>query len=92
MNKNVLIIGAGKIGRGFIAHLFYRSGYTIWLVDASKEVVALLNKEKMYRVDLASETADETEYVTIEEAYTLEDKEGVATVLENVDIIAEIKE
>ena len=53
MNKNVLIIGAGKIGRGFIAHLFYLSGYKIWLLDASAHVVDLLNREKKYRIDIA---------------------------------------
>lgn len=88
MKKNVLIIGAGKIGRGFIAHLFFRSGYKIWLVDASKEIVDLLNKEKKYRIDLASEENDTTEYVNIEEAFTLDDKEQIADLITSVDIIA----
>lgn len=55
MKKEVLIIGAGKIGRGFIAQLFYNSGYKLWFLDASKEVVGLLNKEKKYRIDIARE-------------------------------------
>lgn len=88
MNKNVLIIGAGKIGRGFIAHLFHRSGYKIWLLDASKQAVDLLNKEKGYRVDLAGEAHDETEYVTIEKAFTLDDKKEVSIVLKKVSIVA----
>lgn len=87
MNKNVLIIGAGKIGRGFLAHLFYRSGYKIWLLDASQQVVELLQKEKKYRIDLASETSDETEYISVEEAHTLSNKKEVAALLEKVDII-----
>lgn len=88
MNKEVLIIGAGKIGRGFIAHLFYRSGYKIYLLDASKEIVELLNKEKKYRVDLAGESHDLTEYITIEEAFTLEDQEKVAAVVDKMDMMA----
>lgn len=88
MNKQVLIIGAGKIGRGFIAHLFYRSGYKIWLLDASKEMTQLLNKEKQYRVDIAGETHDQTEYITIEEAFTLDNKERVAEVVDTIDIMA----
>lgn len=87
IKKEVLIIGAGKIGRGFIAHLFYRSGYKIWLLDNSKEVVALLNKEKKYRIDLASEENDITEYIAIEEAFTLDDREKVAEVVSNIDIM-----
>lgn len=87
MEKNVLIIGAGKIGRGFIAHLFYRSGYNIWLLDASKDIVGLLNKEKKYRVDLAGEKDDVTEYISIEEAFTLDDKAKVAAVISKLEIM-----
>src|SRR5215213_8398949 len=83
MKKNVLIIGAGKIGRGFIAHLFYVSVYNIWLLDASKDVIDLLNKEKKYRVDLAGEENDITEYIFIEAAFTLDDKTKVEEVIGN---------
>src|SRR5215210_2958941 len=85
--KEVLIIGAGKIGRGFIAHLFYRSGYKIWLLDSSKEVVDLLNKEKKYRIDIAGKTKDVTEYIAIEGAFTLNDKEKVAPIISGVEIM-----
>lgn len=87
MKKEVLIIGAGKIGRGFIAHLFYRSGYKIWLLDTSKEVVDLLNKEGRYRVDIAGDTADTTEYITIEKAFTLEDQQKVSKLIDRMDMI-----
>ncbi len=55
MIPKVIIIGAGKIGRGFIGQLFYRNGYQLFFVDAVKVVVELLNKEKKYRVDIAGE-------------------------------------
>jgi mannitol-1-phosphate 5-dehydrogenase len=87
MKKEVLIIGAGKIGRGFIAQLFYNSGYKIWFLDASKEVAELLNKEKKYRIDIAREGNDLTEYIEVEGAFTLDDKEKVAAVLSDIDII-----
>lgn len=88
MKKEVLIIGAGKIGRGFIAQLFYNSGYKLWFLDASKEVVELLNKEKKYRVDIAREGKDLTEYIEVAGAFTLNDKEKVAEIISNIDIIA----
>jgi mannitol-1-phosphate 5-dehydrogenase len=88
MEKAVLIIGAGKIGRGFIAHLFYHSGYKIWLLDASKQLVTLLNNEKKYRVDLAGKGDDATEYIPIEEAFTLTDQEKLAGLLNKINIIA----
>lgn len=87
MRKEVLIIGAGKIGRGFIAQLFYNSGYKIFFLDASKEVVALLNKEKKYRIDIAGAGEDVTEYINVESAFTLDDKEKITAVLSDIDII-----
>lgn len=87
MKKEVLIIGAGKIGRGFIAQLFYNSGYKLSFVDALKEVVELLNKEKKYRIDIAREGEDLTEYVEVEGAFTLDDKEKVAAILSDIGII-----
>lgn len=88
MKKQVLIIGAGKIGRGFIAHLFHRSGYAIWFVDTSKDVVERLNSEKKYRVDIAGEKEDSTEYIAVEEAYTLDDKAKVEKLIRTIDIMA----
>jgi mannitol-1-phosphate 5-dehydrogenase len=88
MNKEILIIGAGKIGRGFIGHLFARSGYTIWLVDASADIVKLLNTEKKYRVDLATASADIAEYIEIAGAFTLHDREEVAAIFRRVSLIA----
>ncbi|MEJ7738009.1 MAG: hypothetical protein WKF97_11330 [Chitinophagaceae bacterium] len=88
MKKEVLIVGAGKIGRGFIAHLFYRSGYKLWFLDTSKEVVVLLNKEKKYRVDIAGERKDLTEYIEVEDAFTLDDRKKVAEIISNIDIMA----
>lgn len=88
MKKGVLIIGAGKIGRGFIAHLFYRSAYQLWFLDTSKEIVELLNKEKKYRIDIAKEGKDLTEYIKVKDAFTLDDKKKVAEVISNIDIMA----
>ncbi len=88
MKKEVLIVGAGKIGRGFIAHLFYRSGYKIFFLDASREMVQLLKQEKKYRIDIAHETNDITEYVEVEDAFTLADKEAVASIMGKADIMA----
>jgi mannitol-1-phosphate 5-dehydrogenase len=87
MKKEVLIIGAGKIGRGFVAQLFYNSGYKLWFLDASKEVVQLLNREKKYRIDIAKEGGDFTEYVEVEGAFSLDDKDNVSTILFDLDII-----
>jgi mannitol-1-phosphate 5-dehydrogenase len=88
MKKQVLIIGAGKIGRGFIAHLFFKSGYKLWFLDASGPLVTLLNKEKRYRIDIAGKGKDMTEYIDVEGAFTLEHSEQLAAILRDAEILA----
>ena len=88
MNKEILIIGAGKIGRGFIAHLFYRSGYKLWFVDASNEVVDRLNREKGYRIDIAGGRGDTTEWISLEGACTPDEEGRITAMLNRVDILA----
>ncbi len=44
MEKRVMIIGAGKIGRGYLADLFGDAGYHIIFVDAFTEMVDKLNE------------------------------------------------
>jgi mannitol-1-phosphate 5-dehydrogenase len=87
MNKQVLIVGAGKIGRGFVAHLFYKSGYKLWFLDASEPVVKLLNKEKRYRIDIVGENKDLTEYIDVEGAFTPEHSEQLAVILHDIEIL-----
>jgi mannitol-1-phosphate 5-dehydrogenase len=54
MNKLVLF-GAGKIGRSFIAQLFSRSGYEVVFVDINKELIEELNCIGKYKVIIKSE-------------------------------------
>lgn len=48
--KNILIWGAGKIGRGFIADLFNKAGYKLTFVDSSQELIHRLNTQKQYTI------------------------------------------
>ena len=40
--KSIVVWGAGRIGRGFVADLFSTTGYDITLVDQSQELIAQL--------------------------------------------------
>ena len=46
--KQILIWGAGKIGRGFIADLFYKARYQLTFVDSDQKLIHLLNSKKQY--------------------------------------------
>jgi len=48
--KNIIIWGAGKIGRGFIADLFFKAGYNLTFVDSNWELIKQLNSQKQYTI------------------------------------------
>ena len=48
MNKNAVVFGAGKIARGFIAHLLTLSGYRITFVEKSDALVSHLRERGKY--------------------------------------------
>ncbi len=50
--KNAVVFGAGKIARGFIAHLLALSGYHIRFVEKSEPLVNLLRERRKYRVEV----------------------------------------
>ncbi len=52
MNDSALIFGAGKTGRGFAAHLAFLGGYNIVLVDKDRKLVADLQKENQYNIQI----------------------------------------
>lgn len=50
MEKKAVVFGAGKIARGFLAHLLTLSGYRILFVEKNRELVEQLAERKWYRV------------------------------------------
>ncbi len=48
--KKLVLFGAGKIGRSYIAQLFSRAGYETVFVDIDQNLIRLLNERKAYPV------------------------------------------
>ena len=65
MSKRIMIWGAGKIGRGFVAEAFDRGGYELVFVDADENLVSRLNEEGRYTLVKAPPKA-EPEVITFE--------------------------
>lgn len=63
--KTIVIWGAGKIGRGFVADLFSAAGYGIVLVDASSTLVAQLREAGRYTI-VRAESPERRQDVVIE--------------------------
>ena len=53
--KKILLFGAGKIGRSFVAQLFSRGGYEVVFVDINQKIIDLLNSVKEYDVVVKGE-------------------------------------
>ena len=51
-DKHAVILGAGKIARGFIAHLLQLSGYRITFVEKLPALVAQLRERGRYRIHI----------------------------------------
>ncbi|MEM1486383.1 mannitol-1-phosphate 5-dehydrogenase [Oscillospiraceae bacterium PP1C4] len=59
-NKKAILIGAGKIGRGFIGQVLFDSGYDLVFVDTAKSLVDNINQYREYKVIVLG--AQEQEY------------------------------
>lgn len=57
--KKAVHLGAGKIGRGFIAELLHDSGYEVVFGDVVDELVNLVNKEHKYPLFLIDHNFEE---------------------------------
>ena len=70
--------GAGNIGRGFIGQSFSAAGYKVGFIDVNKEIIARLNADNRYPVNVV--TSDKNEERIVENAYGIggTDRDGVA--------------
>ncbi len=80
-----VIVGAGKIGRGFLGQLLHRGGYALHFVDGAAAVVDRLNAERRYRVDIAGR--GEHEYIPVAAAYRLDQPQAVGPAIAAAEVI-----
>lgn len=87
--KNILIFGAGNIGRSFIGQIFSRSGFEIVFIDVDDNLISLLNKEKGYTVIIKeSEVPDEELHISPVRAINGRDQDLVISEIVKADYIA----
>ena len=48
--KKLVLFGAGKIGRSFIAQLFSRGGFEVVFIDINEKIIEALNRQRSYKV------------------------------------------
>ena len=80
---HAVIFGGGKVGRGFLAQLLSRSGWTFTLVEANQETVNTLQKHGGWHTfNLATQ---ETEW--IEPQGVFHTSQDLETILDHADLI-----
>jgi mannitol-1-phosphate 5-dehydrogenase len=85
----VVIVGAGRIGRGFLAHLFLSAGWSVTFVERSEPLVAELRLRGSYRLQLTGGEKN-VEQVTLAgfEALPAADEEAVEAAVATADLLA----
>jgi mannitol-1-phosphate 5-dehydrogenase len=86
-SKKLLLFGAGKIGRSFIAQLFHRAGYHLVFVDIDEDLTRLLNKHKNYKVVIKGDL-EKTLVINNFEALHFYQKEKIISEVAGCDICA----
>ncbi len=84
--SHCVILGAGKIARGFIGHLLYLSGHTICYAEKSKELVDLLNSRGGYTVQVLG-APEQSLRITGYTAVWAENTQAVVEQLAKVDLV-----
>lgn len=82
---NAVIFGGGKISRGFLAQLLYRSGFHITFVELDENLVRRLNEAGKYYVNVMG-NPEESEWIENYECIRLGDISEIAGALKTADI------
>lgn len=88
VDKNqIVIFGAGKIGRSFIGQLFGCSGYRVVFIDVDPVIIAGLNRMGSYRVVIKGEVDEEIVVPNVQAISALE-KDKVIEAVSTAGILA----
>lgn len=81
-----VIIGAGKIARGFIGHLLYLSDIPFTFIEKAEGLVDLINERKEYTVNILG-NSDKNCVVKNASAICLDDEEVAAKAISEADAV-----
>lgn len=73
MKKNLVIIGAGAIGRGFLPWKIDTSKYNLLFVDTDREIIEPMNEKKRYSTFIIKNNKLEAKPVKVDRAFYPED-------------------
>ena len=90
MQKKAVMYGAGNIGRGFIAQLFYLSGYETVFIDVAEPVVNAINEAGEYPIYITNAEKNDYDIFTVRNirAVNGRDTDAVAREIAEASVMA----
>ena len=79
--RKAVIIGAGKMGRGFCAEILASAGFALTFVDSDEKRIASLKQAGSYTIFKARKTYYETVYIDDYDALPLSDEGGISELI-----------
>jgi mannitol-1-phosphate 5-dehydrogenase len=83
---NALIFGAGNVGRGFLGHLLYLSGYRLTFADIDQSLLQAIRERQGYTLRLADQDRVEDVWIAPVHAIHVEDATAMAQAITAADI------
>lgn len=83
---DVVIFGAGKIARGFLGQLVFRSGLSFAFVEQSQALVALMREKKGYQVRVLG-APEKDDYITGFDCCALGDRECIRGIMKGARLL-----
>ena len=85
--KNVIIVGAGRLGKGFMGETFYNAGWKITFLDNDPRVIQELNRTHTYEVSVHTTKRVFTNTIKNYDAYLVDDYEHVLKAFLKADLL-----
>jgi len=84
----LLMFGAGKIGRSFIAQIFSRGKYEVVFVDVNREIIRQINRKGSYQLIFRGEKGEEKVVVKPVRGFLFEEYSHIVKELEEARYVA----
>jgi mannitol-1-phosphate 5-dehydrogenase len=87
VSREVLIFGAGNIGRSFITPVFLNAGYTVYLADINTELITALKEKGQYQIRICSNEKESIKMVQGFHPVSLSDQKALRPLLKRVPLM-----
>ena len=86
--KKIVIVGAGRLGKGFIGETFDKAGWQISFLDKDPKVIANLRNKQFYNVTVHREDRIECRKISNYAAYTYDNINNYTNDIIDADVVA----